>query len=273
MPAANIIDDLIGNLAPHFRRNMALVRRLRREAQAAGRIDLHADAWLRAMGDIATPLRVATVLYMGVVEDLHLKIALHKSFSVINSDAQKMGQEVFAVLAHLCGGDDAVDGVVRRILSLQAHHFIPATGWSRFRPLRSIFPNPGEMPAVNLLTFEHQGPIHLIQQLAEDAPGIVGGRRKAMLTANMTRSLNLIAEEVEALPGLTDKQRSLTYLDRIVTFYDGSFADVGNGVRLLDQATDFPAPVLPRTTGQWSGWTARQWIRETRQAVSALPGP
>lgn len=273
---ANIIDDLIGNLKPHFGRNMILVKRLRRRARAAGRIDVHADEWLEAMGDLASPLRLSMTLFLGEVEDLHMKIALHKRLvgpGGLNFNANRMGEEVFAVLAHLSGGVDNADPIVRRILAIEAHHFIPATGWSTFPAFRRLFASTGDMPAVNLLRFEHQGPIHLIKQFANDAPGIVGSARKGVITANMTHSLNQIAEDVAALSGLNDKNRALEYLDRIVDFYDREYRNVGNGRKLLDQAQEFTEAVYPSSASSLPSWTARTWIDEVRLEIVRAYGP
>ncbi len=272
---ANVIDDLFGNLTPHFRRQMVAIRRMRRRARAAG-IDLHASEWLDAMHDLASPLRIATTLYLGEVSELHMKIALHKKFigpRGFNVDANGMGEEVMAVLSSLSGGAEHTDVVVRRILSLEAHHFIPATGWHRFRALQEIFPSTGDMPAVNLLRFEHQGPIELIKQFANDAPGIIGSARHGVITANMTHALNKIADDVAGLSGLNHKDRALEYLNRIVAFYDRQYPDVGNGRKLLDQAQDFEEMLAPRTTSRWPAWTARTWIDEVKLEVVRVYGP
>ena len=271
----NIIDDLIGNLHPHFKRQMAAVRLIRQRARAA-KIQLHASAWLDAVHELGSPLSLAIKLFLIEADHLHMKISLHKRFggaTGINANVNGIGQEIKAILTSLTGGAEHADVIVIRILALEAHHFIPATGWHTFPALRRVFSNTGEMPAVNLLRFEHQGPIHLIKQFADDAPGIIGSAKHAVITDNMTHALNKIADDVAAMSGLSDKNRAIEYLDRIIAHYDQNYPDVGNGVSLLDQAQDFEELLPPRTTNSWPRWTARTWIEEVKLEIVRLYGP
>ena len=251
MPPLNVSADFIR----HMRRQMRAIRRLH-----AGKKLKYAVAGtvVTKIDDLAKPMQVMTRLYLRHLSDLHLQIAFHGDLLTINRAANAAGQNILGVLENFAGGADAVDPIVRRVLSVEAHHFIPATSYSRFPFMGVVFPNTSMMPAVNLLRLEHQGPAHLISQVANQV-GVLGSRRKGMLTASMTTRLNRIAEDVSALPALNDKEKAVRYLDELVLFYDDEYKDIGNGVKLLDKAADMP--------GQMAGWTARRWIAETRETL------
>lgn len=257
MPAVNVSADFV----MHMRRQMKIIRRLhagkKLKYNIAGEVITHID-------DLAKPMRMMTRLYLQHVSDLHLRIAFHGDLLTINRAANAAGKDIMKVLDDLAGAVDEVDPVVRRILSVEAHHFIPATSFQRFPFMGVIFPDTSMMPAVNLLRLEHQGPKHLIAQVANQV-GVLGSGRNGVLSVSMTTRLNRIAEEVSALTPLDGKQQALRYLDEIVRFYDTEYADVGNGVKLLDKATDMPRPMI--------GWTARGWIEETRRGLVSTPYP
>lgn len=257
MPPLNVSADF----AKHMRRQMRMIRRLhagkKLKYTIAGGVITHID-------DLAKPMRMMSRLYLQHVSDLHLRIAFHGDLLTINRAANAAGQNIMQVLDDLAGAVDEVDPVVRRVLSVEAHHFIPATSFRRFPFMGVVFPDTSMMPAVNLLRLEHQGPQHLIAQVANQV-GVLGSGRKGLLSVSMTTRLNRIAEDVGALTSLDGKQQALRYLDEIVRFYDAEYADVGNGVKLLDKATDM--------TGQMAGWSARDWILETRRALVSTPYP
>jgi hypothetical protein len=257
MPPLNVSADLVKVM----RRQMRAIRRLHAGKKLkyvlAGNVVTKID-------DLAKPMRTMTRLYLQHLSDLHLQIAFHGDLLTINRAANAAGQNILGVLEHFAGGADAVDPIVRRVLSIEAHHFIPATSYSRFPFMGFVFPNTSTMPAVNLLRLEHQGPAHLISQVANQV-GVLGSGRKGVLTASMTTRLNRIAEDISALTPLNDKAKALRYLDELVVFYDVEYADIGNGVKLLDKAVDMP--------GQMAGWNARRWITETRQALVSTPYP
>lgn len=265
MPGLDISADLI----KHMRRQIDLIRRMHagrkmKYVLRGGRVVTHMD-------EVAQLLRLLTREYTQHVSRLHLRIAFHEDLLLTNKAANEAGTKVLKAIERFSRRADGVDPVVLRILSLEAHHFIPATSLRRYPFLRFIFPdtstglpNPGMMPAVNLLRLEHQGPQHLIAQVANQV-GVLGSRRAQPLTVSMTTRLNRIAEEVSALPGLNDKDQALTYLRRIEAFYDTEYPDVGGGTKLLDMATDLP--------GQMAGWTARDWIIHVRNGAIGIQYP
>ena len=255
MPSLDIPADFV----KHMRRQMKIIRRLhagkKLKYTIAGGVITHID-------DLAKPMWAMSRLYLQHISDLHLRIAFHGDLLTINRAANAAGQNIMEVLDNLAGAADAVDPVVRRMLSVEAHHFIPATSFQRFPFMGMVFPDTSTMPAVTLLRLEHQGPKHLIEQMANQV-GVLGSGRKGVLTASMTTQLNGKADLVSALSSLNEKEKALRYLDEIVGLYDSEYADVGNGVKLLDRATDM--------TGQMAGWTARDWIVETRRTLASTP--
>jgi len=257
MPSLNVPADF----AKHMRRQMRAITRLHAGKKLKYVLNGHV---ITKIDDLAKPMQVMTREYLRHLSDLHLQIAFHSDLLTLNSFANTAGHAILEVLDDLAGGVDAVDPIVRRVLSIEAHHFIPATSYRRFPFIGFVFPDTGTMPAVNLLRLEHHGPQHLISQVANQV-GVLGSGRKGVLTASMTTRLNRIAEDVSAMSSLNDKQKALRYLDELVSFYDSEYADVGNGVKLLDKAADMP--------GQMAGWTARRWITETRQALVSTPFP
>jgi hypothetical protein len=263
MPPLNVSADFI----KHMRRQMRAIRRLHAGKKLKYVV---AGTIITKIDDLAKPVQMLTRLYLRRVSDLHLQIAFHGDLLHINKAANAAGQDIMDVLENVAGGADEVDPIVRRVLSIEAHHFIPATSLRRYPFLRFIFPdtpsglpNPAMMPAVNLLTLEHRGPQHLISQAANQV-GVLGNRAKP-LTANMTTRLNRIAEDVSTLSNLNEKQQALHYLFKIEEFYDSEYPDVGGGIKLLDMATDRP--------GQMAGWSARDWIRELRNAAVGIQYP
>lgn len=265
MPTVNVSADLI----KHMRRQIDLIRRMHagrkmKYVLRGGRVVTHMD-------EVAQLLRLLTREYTQHVSRLHLKIAFHGDLLVTNKAANAAGEKVLKAIERFSRRADGVDPVVLRILSVEAHHFIPATSLREFPFLRFIFPdtptglpNPAMMPAVNLLRLEHQGPQHLITQIANQV-GVLGSARAKPLTQNMTTRLNGIAREISGLAGLDEKQKALQYLSKIEAFYDLEYPDIGGGTKLLDMATDMP--------GQMAGWTARGWIQEVRTAAMAIPYP
>ena len=265
MPTVNVSADLI----KHMRRQIGLIRRM--HAGRKMKYVLRGGKVVTKMDEVAKLLWLLTHEYTQHVSRLHLKIAFHGDLGVINKSANDAGKKVLQAIERFSRRADGVDPVVLRILSIEAHHFIPATSLREFPFLRFIFPdtptglpNPAMMPAVNLLRLEHQGPQHLIAKLANQV-GVLGSVRAKPLTANMTTRLNAIAREVSALPGLNDKDKALHYLMKIEAFYDLEYPDVGGGTKLLDMATDLP--------GRMAGWSARDWIQEVRAGAMAIHYP
>ena len=265
MPTVNVSADLI----KHMRRQIDLIRRMHagrkmKYVLRGGRVVTHMD-------EVAQLLRLLTREYTQHVSRLHLKIAFHGDLVGTNKAANAAGEKVLKAIERFSRRADGVDPVVLRILSVEAHHFIPATSLREFPFLRFIFPdtptglpNPAMMPAVNLLRLEHQGPQHLIAKVANQV-GVLGSARARPLTQNMTTRLNGIAREVSLMTGLNEKQMALTYLGKIEAFYDLEYADVGGGTKLLDMATDLP--------GEMAGWSARDWIIRVRNGVIGTPYP
>lgn len=257
MPPLNVSADFV----KHMRRQMRAIRRLHAGKKLKYVLDGNV---VTKIDDLAKPMRMLTREYLRHVSDLHLQIAFHGDLLTLNRAANAAGQDILDVLDNFAGGADVVDPIVCRVLSIEAHHFIPATSYRRFPFMGVVFPDTRTMPAVNLLRLEHQGPQHLISQVANQV-GVLGSGRKGVLTASMTTRLNRIAEDVSGLSPLNDKEKALRYLDELVRFYDAEYADVGNGVKLLDKATDMP--------GSMAGWTARGWIVETRRGLVSTPYP
>lgn len=257
MPPLNVSADFI----KHMRRQMRAIRRLHAGKKLKYVVS---GTIITKIDDLAKPMQVMSRLYLRHLSDLHLQIAFHGDLLAINRAANAAGQDIMDVLENVAGGADEVDPIVRRVLSIEAHHFIPATSYSRFPFMGFVYPNTSTMPAVNLLRLEHQGPQHLISKVANQV-GVLGSGRNGVLTASMTTRLNRIADDTSALTSLNDKAKALRYLDELVLFYDDEYADIGNGVKLLDKAADMP--------GQMAGWTARRWITETRQALVSTPSP
>jgi hypothetical protein len=267
MPTPGITDDVIGHLLPLFQRQMQLIRKQYKRRGGALALKNASGQLFNSIDDMAKGMRAMIVIYLGQVSDLHLRIAFHGRLLKTNANANALGAEIVTVLRHLSGATDNLDEVVLRICSLEAHHFIPATGWNKFKFLQMLFPDQATMPAVNLLRIEHQGPAHLIQQLTStgNLPGILGTSRKKALTDNMTTMLNAIGAEVDEvgrLARMSEKQKALLYLDELEGFYDKWFPDIDDqGTGLLDFAADLEGNAR---------WTARDWLRETRQNLAGL---